>query len=502
MKTEDKQTWTSRVDKKRGWDHYKSRKTQEQLQISEKIFRFAVYSLTTIGFTFQTFVVCSEYFKYPTVTSVTVVQALPVTNFPQIAICASWECYLRYKHQVELFTEHINPPKGTYPWGSPVITSASINRNARSTLSTSDPLNPVSADELFEIKYFLQRKSSCFAIRTKKPLNLSPDELFRSPVTLNINVTFHIEIPFTGFRHFFKNPRHISLTYHNYMTAYDSDFDVPSLAPLIGKAKKNQEGFFTILSYSQKVISLYSPPYDTNCRDYRKDGLHSQNTCKRECIDEWTINNHNLIFEDHIVDRERHIRRYPKLKPLWFEVKDEDMTADYLFNMSARAYDVEKEMEATNNTKQVEIHKMIGDDMKRFAKLFPALKERMAMCESLCRHPDCYLEHVVPIRMGYEVVQGKKKLSTLMLGIHPPKEPVVVVKTKEKLMLLDFVVYVLSCLSFWFGFCPLSAAKHKALFGKAKFKSIVQSRLLAVATAANEAERQEVTQPTARGRND
>jgi hypothetical protein len=46
------------------------------------------------------------------------------------------------------------------------------------------------------------------------------------------------------------------------------------------------------------------------------------------------------------------------------------------------------------------------------------------------------------------------------ISVYPPNEPVMTVTHLPKLTLLDFVVYSLSCISFWFGFCPLSTPAY------------------------------------------
>lgn len=48
----------------------------------------------------------------------------------------------------------------------------------------------------------------------------------------------------------------------------------------------------------------------------------------------------------------------------------------------------------------------------------------------------------------------------LEVCMFPSGDHVLIVESKAKLLFLDFVVYILSCLSFWFGFCPLDLANN------------------------------------------
>ena len=83
------------------------------------------------------------------------------------------------------------------------------------------------------------------------------------------------------------------------------------------------------------------------------------------------------------------------------------------------------------------------------------LKGRIRYCKMLCSHVDCETEYIIPYPINIGQVEGVDTFE-IWYSLYAPREPVVVVTSKEKLILLDFVVYILSCLSFWFEFCPLS----------------------------------------------
>ena len=44
------------------------------------------------------------------------------------------------------------------------------------------------------------------------------------------------------------------------------------------------------------------------------------------------------------------------------------------------------------------------------------------------------------------------QFSLFALGVYPPNDQVIVVESGKKYEFVDVVVYVVSCLNFWFGF--------------------------------------------------
>jgi hypothetical protein len=72
--------------------------------------------------------ISSDYFKYPTVTSVSVVDFLPLTTIPQVAICTPWDVERGNKSYVERFQEQLmeKPPDGSHPGGDPVLHSRQV----------------------------------------------------------------------------------------------------------------------------------------------------------------------------------------------------------------------------------------------------------------------------------------------------------------------------------------------------------------------------------------
>ena len=90
------------------------------------------------------------------------------------------------------------------------------------------------------------------------------------------------------------------------MTSYDSDFDSDTREPLLVRTDFDIHVF---LSYYQRVIRLSPPPYDTNCRDYKSQGLVSKHSCFKNCLNNFTLGRYNAIFEDHVINRTKYLIR-------------------------------------------------------------------------------------------------------------------------------------------------------------------------------------------------
>jgi hypothetical protein len=98
---------------------------------------------------------------------------------------------------------------------------------------------------------------------------------------------------------------------------------------------------------------------------------------------------------------------------------------------------------------------------KKLADILPSYENHWKMCKSWCSQTDCYTESIVP-----EIIlvtnHGKySKISNVTIVIYPSNDPVITVTTTAKMELIDFIVFILSCLSFWFGLCPLQVAEIK-----------------------------------------
>jgi len=113
--------------------------------------------------------------------------------------------------------------------------------------------------------------------------------------------------------------------------------------------------------------------------------------------------------------------------------------------------------------------KVSKEYFKKLADILPSYEKHWTKCKSWCSQADCYTELLVPELIVYTAPGSYSKISTLhrnlTLLIYPSKDPVITVTSAAKMDLIEFIVFILSCLSFWFGLCPLQLAEIKVKRG-------------------------------------
>ena len=105
--------------------------------------------------------------------------------------------------------------------------------------------------------------------------------------------------------------------------------------------------------------------------------------------------------------------------------------------------------------------KVSKEYFKKLADILPSYENRWTMCKSWCRQTDCYTESIVPELILANPNGNYSEVSNVTIVIYPSKDPVIKVTSTAKMDLIEFIVFILSCLSFWFGLCPLQLADIK-----------------------------------------
>lgn len=401
-----------------------------------KFWRTFINIFAIAGFLFNSWHICDEYFKYPTLTSVSVVDALPVSTIPQVVVCTPWDGKDGNNSYVDKFQEQLmkSPPDGGHPGGDPMFTGGYMLQlppitSRRSKISD------------FDMKHVLFKGSHCLVFKTRNPAKLPAKFLLERTTIYLGGYDFKISLPFTGDYSDRKD-----IDYSFYIISYKTDLDShPLINPVIGRAVKNTEEYFTSLVYSQRISLLSPPPFDTNCRDYNEDGVMSQGSCVKSCINNFTINKYNLIFDDHVVSRTNHLIRPNStttlsskefLRPIPSEMKD-TFRAIHDFNLSREYVDY-------------------------LDRIFPSIRKRIDLCMKSCSQPDCETEYIITSasRSQGDEPDGKQ-LKNVGLDFSPSKEPVIIVTSHAEWTFLEFFIYLISCISFWFGFCPLYLSENK-----------------------------------------
>ncbi|KAI1290393.1 hypothetical protein HDE_09017 [Halotydeus destructor] len=158
------------------------------------------------------------------------------------------------------------------------------------------------------------------------------------------------------------------------------------------------------VSYRKTTSKLLEPPYATNCFDYKLPQADSAAHCLEKCLIAKVI---------------KHYDKYPHI----FTVFSRDRWKNYSI--------LDPDTLEDNST-----------DAK------PGLRVMSQNCSRTCRHQSCYTENFDPHLMGS--VEGE----SMELAFYMTGQPDVLVTAIPLTELIDYVIMMLSCLAFWFGFSP------------------------------------------------
>lgn len=191
------------------------------------------------------------------------------------------------------------------------------------------------------------------------------------------------------------------------------------------------EDYDIYLTYSSLVNIKLPPPYDTNCRDYRKEGS-SSHICYDKCLKEKT-KKWNIV--PGLVDREKY-----------------NKSEEYI----GYGYVLEYEKELNKLAKSKTVPK---DLLEKYRTVHYEWKGIKKNCRQSCSRPDCWSEDITPQITHFVRNSYKKQNETLMylfLTQFLSYQPTLEVSTVPKQRLIDYIVYMSSMSSFWLGFCPLA----------------------------------------------
>ena len=97
----------------------------------QKLLHLLVLVTVTGGFSFQVSLVCEEYFKYVTTTIVSIVDALPVTNIPQVALYVTYTIGFEFADRIfhkQLLDKQTD---GSHPGGDPRLRYFNVLREKK-----------------------------------------------------------------------------------------------------------------------------------------------------------------------------------------------------------------------------------------------------------------------------------------------------------------------------------------------------------------------------------
>lgn len=400
-------------------------------------FRFLIYPLIIVGFVYQVSLVTSEYFRYVTITHVAVKDSLTENIPPRIHLCKFPRTNSGYGNTTlsYLFSSR----------DSPMSDSMNIIEVGLLDKDLGERGN-VKNGSLFEVRRFLNRELYCISFRPAKRMVYKPEVYFATPLTAVAMMVFNST--------FLQRPKTcndedtgkclVSLG----MASYDSDLQKPMKTPLVTWVNASGTGMLDwSVTYSLTTTTLVPAPYDTNCFKYSEIGHSSQHACLADCIAEGTKKWGFIPQGNYVIVRELYQDSNVTLLPYFLDEGDKPMTPEQL-------------------------NSVFGTGMINFKPLYLEFRNIRLRCHKICSHPDCHTETVTPQEIQITHFSPGHKLIKYSLTLHPPKEPAVVVISTPKVGLMDFLIYICSCLSFWYGFCPLGVAKYV----QGEFRKNVQNK--------------------------
>lgn len=217
------------------------------------------------------------------------------------------------------------------------------------------------------------------------------------------------------------------------LTSNDTFFYGPSMTLLSQSlfVSKNQSTEW-IITYSAYVRQLMEPPYDTHCRDYQKDTpFQSSGHCYDHCLLTNSLDQFKVI---------------PETVALRIPFDTSGVTFSTLRSRDMRA--------TLNNTNP--FPGVVGED------LYSNFTSLIEFCKQECRRVDCTWKYYAPRTMSTIDTSSKSRGNgRVAVALRAPNTALIKVYTDEKITMIDYMVYLCSTLSFWYGFSPATYGVDK-----------------------------------------
>ena len=175
-----------------------------------------------------------------------------------------------------------------------------------------------------------------------------------------------------------------------------AQFDMPADATL---QRAQLHSIFA--TYSNLSFTLLPHPYDSNCRDYRLDGLSGRRECHYRCLERLAVARFNKSHYSNLI------------------------------------YEPRKH-------KHLSVYDLMNETINE------QLKGMESRCARLCAQPPCAYHYSITSIS----VAANPHVQDLHVQI--PYQPFMHILHLPAMQLVEFLVYVLSCLGVWFGVSVLS----------------------------------------------
>jgi hypothetical protein len=301
-------------------------------------------------------------------------------------------------------------------------------------LNKTDIVRNLSSEIESHQEEFLLNDNNFVIVKPQNVTKRSPQELYHR----------HWSIYYVDF-----NISHISHLFGTFVQPYFDDFEgLQKTDVWIDCQNIKMQVCVGVLTYTTKITKLQPPPYDTNCLLYKLVyNYSSKENCISECLNNFT-ERHGLMIASNVIKRSKYENSSLKIIPGFFRTMQDG--------------DVEISTESINNIwkRWMNMKRMKTENvalLRKITDILPSYKTHWKSCMNLCQRPDCVKESYVTI---VQTTVGFDKTSSvtariLELALFPPNDQTTIVTSLPKMNFIDFLTQILSCVSFWFGFCPL-----------------------------------------------
>lgn len=360
--------------------------------------------LSLTGLVWQVYYISNTYFDYETVTKVLIIRP-KILRPPAVAVCFK-RYYIRditsklfsglSEEQAMIYVRRMN------------YTAKQIFDNVPSSEEFPGTLEMHSSTNYgidyyqqnlsqIQIRRFMKQNFICYAIRLANDIQFDAKLLtnsFSEPKFYTLSLDFHKHFV-SDYIFFFTKPHERSF-YGKSDTFAELSLDVQTNAKeFVGK------GYITLSYHYYRSIKL-PYPYKTECIHYSTLGFESNLHCHESCLVNRTIEKLGKIPFTCLIDE-------PIDKPLITTVDNANAT------------------------------------------FMAQLKKIEMYCDFKCRRVDCIKNEYVPI------VLSSSNSSVVMIELYASNSPDVITTFTPLMSVIDFITYVLSCVSFWLGFSPLGS---------------------------------------------
>lgn len=252
--------------------------------------------------------------------------------------------------------------------------------------------------ERFEILKFFKQNMICFLVR----LDTKPFEY--SYITNGFSRPFVYSVGFHG-QHFLKSPYYTFFMKSQYQDFYgNGDTYTTSSRQVNNESIASGIGNHIMLSYATYKSTLLPAPYTSKCIDYTALDFASRDHSYEACLIKKTLTNFNSTPFNVLTYTHHEHKRYTTLS----------------------------KGDMRNNT------------IARF------LQQVETVCKKEHSKPDCHHVYIVPKLVSAEQSDDP------VIELQASTQPALITVLTAKMSFIDFTNFVLSCLGFWFGLCPLS----------------------------------------------